>query len=1079
MFIALSVVQLLLVVQFLAINMYEKYKKYLPLIGLTVLFLGLVGFLYFKNIKPEIKDETKLGGFYGGYANAQTVGITSGAVAPGANYVPEIKISNKENPIASSTYIINGKTYHHRIQLGVTENYGQTLTDYRVRFYLDTNFLWKYGFISSTSLGADFEFTGANGSTTLAYYHSVSTANNPNSSTAKASPYFVKMSLSANQSTTTFMYFDSAVTATSSNFLDPANYPLSYYSSTGWDASSSLDVVWNDNGSTAGAYRDSFGWFGGAPYISLVLNYTYSGTTYDATTTPAKGADFLNYSDFGSTCSTSSVFMSAGNVYLIYIYRSNIRFENTGIPAGATINSARLYFYAYDTQSANTVKTTLKLETATSTLDFSTSSCAQVFARSTSVASTTWNSIPAWTANNHYYSANFSSLVQTNVGTLVSYNPFYATSSLYYMPLVSVPNLFQADIYLNGDSLDWPYDIDFAAQDGSTILNYTTEYETEVSAQQDFVIFHPKIIDYIDANSTYTIYLYYGKDTNLTRSSYFNANNVYTLNEPFDATSTNSWKTTGGSWSISNQQMPSNKAGIYRNTRNPVLVQKDGLWYQFYINTNGLAPSLTWHTSAMTTKDFVHWNLLGDVYQDYSPYTVNQSGIYQLVQEYWGNIATSSDNTYWAGYSSNGSNDFGLASSSDLTHWSRCNVSLTSALLDTSAKCSTTPFDYSIAYDQPNNMWYAFGTNCHLVGSTSQGFVVATTTGSNPCNSNWHAQGFVKWFNDLPFLLYQENIDVKKFGNTWYMFYSGDHNLSAPQRVGVATSSDLSNMRGWKNNGYINKPAYAFEMSLQGTGKVWQGSDSTYYMLYTAEPYWYSIYNVGDAFSPLIMVDNYVGLATSTSADFTASSTNWHATLMNNMLHQSSSSVNLLARATTSATYGNISFVTDMMTNWNANNQRVGVTWREQSGNNYYAANFVPGNGTYNGDFQVWKVINGSWTSLSSTTLNFPYWEGAAIHRIRVQTYNGLDIVSYSAYGENWTVAYSATDADLANTGMVGTFTYGMEGYFNNLTVQPFVYPEVTFAGTVIPPPPPPPYTVVSLKNNVIFRRNVIIKSIQ
>jgi hypothetical protein len=1023
------------------INMnFINKNKYYIFIGFCILVSVSYVLLNFYKENVKLNDEQKVGAssWLSGYTYRQLVNVSSGAVAPGTNYVPSIRISNKVNPIASSTWIVNGKTYNYRLPITIKENTGQALTNQKVRAYIDTAWLKANGYVDGSSSGNTVEFTGSSSSQVLTYYFATSLYN------SKTSQYFFYIDIGAYQSTTTYMYFDPDNTGVSTNWVDPATVGY-YYNDTNWSATtSSFNIRWIDDNSNNNAYRDSWVWFGG-PTNGMAVNYTYGGTTYTATITPKTIYDLANYSAYGCSTSTTSV-VQAGDASTVNLGNYE-RFYGTGIPGGATINSAKMYYWPFSNLSGTTVRTNLQVENSTSTANFASTTCALIAARSYSSV-VAWDSIPAWTTGNYYYSNDIKSILQPLVGSLVFQNTFYATSSLYNMPIVNVPSLFTADVYLDGLAQDWPYDVVFTTSDGVSQLNFTTERETEYSDAQDFIMFHPKAVGSFEANSVYQVYIYYGKNTNLTYSSYLSDNQVYALSEHFDATSTNSWLTSGGSWSISPQQMAANKAGVYRNTRNPVLVQKNGLWYQFYINTNSIAPGILFTTSAMTTKDFRHWNLLGDVFNDYSTANVNAS-VYSNPSEYFGNIATSTDGTYWAGLTvCSYSPGLGLASSSDLINWRKCTATTSLSLVDTTAKCGTTtkPFDWSIAYDQPNNMWYAFATNCHLVGSTSVGMVVATSTGANPCADTWKAQGYVPYFTDLPNLVYQENYDIKKINSTWYLFYSGDYLLAAPQKIGIATSSNLANMSGWKNNGYINKPRYSFEESLQGTGKFWIGDDGLYYMTYTAEPYFYYIYNIGDAFSPLILVDNYVGLATTTAARFAASSTDWDATNMDNMLYQSASTTNLLSRATTTTVYGNISMVTDMMTRWTSNNQRIGVTWRENAGD-FYAANFVPGNGSYNGDLQVWKVIGGSWGLMSSTTLNFPYWVGSEIHRIRVQSYNGYDIVGYSAYGESWTTVFASTTSYLANTGNIGVFTYGIQGYFNNLFISPFVYPDVSFGG--------------------------------
>jgi len=86
-------------------------RKYL----FTVFIIGIVALLGFRLIQDAMPANAA--GFLAGYSYRQPLAVITSSTAPGANYVPSIRISNLANPIQSSTYTVNSKTYHYRIQI--------------------------------------------------------------------------------------------------------------------------------------------------------------------------------------------------------------------------------------------------------------------------------------------------------------------------------------------------------------------------------------------------------------------------------------------------------------------------------------------------------------------------------------------------------------------------------------------------------------------------------------------------------------------------------------------------------------------------------------------------------------------------------------------------------------------------------------------------------------------------------------------------------------------------------------------------------------------------------------------------
>ena len=319
--------------------------------------LGIIGFfcLHFVTDIGTVHAT----GWLGGYSYHKSLVVTSSSTAPGVNYVPTIKISPYSNPIstASSSWTVNGTTFHYRIAIPVTEDNGATLANYYVRMQVNTIWLNNNGYFRSGGAGDEAEFTNSAG-TVLPYYYDTTLFNQASST------YWVKMSLGIGQSTTTYMYFDPNA-ATSTSYTPVSVTTNGYSSSTTVQVSATGDDM------------------------------RYYTTTYASTT---------------CATSTSYAWFDGGDDGLGYTGRSSARFLNVSIPRAATITSSSLTLVAYNAQSATTTRTYIHGEAADNAPQITT--CSDFLNRTRTTASTEWDSIPSWTASSTYVSPDLSAPIQ-------------------------------------------------------------------------------------------------------------------------------------------------------------------------------------------------------------------------------------------------------------------------------------------------------------------------------------------------------------------------------------------------------------------------------------------------------------------------------------------------------------------------------------------------------------------------------------------------------------------------------------------------------------------------------------------
>jgi|GEM_PF-4593451 len=121
----------------------------------------------------------------------------------GDNALFWVKVADNLSPVPKvegGNWNVDGRTYHFRTKITVTENSGSNLTDYQVKVDINTEWLVDKGY--ATSIGNETRFTDSDGSTLLNFWRQTA-FNQP------ATTYWVKIpSLTANTSKTIYFYYD-------------------------------------------------------------------------------------------------------------------------------------------------------------------------------------------------------------------------------------------------------------------------------------------------------------------------------------------------------------------------------------------------------------------------------------------------------------------------------------------------------------------------------------------------------------------------------------------------------------------------------------------------------------------------------------------------------------------------------------------------------------------------------------------------------------------------------------------------------------------------------------------------------
>ena len=977
-----------------------------------------------------------------GYTNHKIITLTgSSAASASAGYVVPIRVSPDADPVESGTWTVNSTVYKYRIPITVKEVTGSALTNYPCLVEINTKALYQRGFISATQTGGEFEFY--DGSTNYTYYVFTTDSNSLKAGFRQyRTRYYVQLSLTANQTKTIYFYFSNTVRAVSTNSKTLADI-FTVYSYDSRITTNLADVRYDtvllnykmidDSVLSVGYWTGSFGFHGagesGMHFTGINLN---------------SNASFMSVIAWaGATLSVTS-------------------WSGLGFDAGTNLSSQTV------------------AEAADNAAIFSTAT--DYKSRVKSSTAVAWNITSAWTNGVEYTSPNISTVIQSVIGrsgfvtgnnlnlywqktsscalnqrrTIVPYNTdptksarlqftVYLHPDYRKIPLVTMPQLVKADVYLDAGASAFPYDVAFTAADGTTQL-YQADMPERLVSDTKVVTWGIKTSAVVPQSGNLTLNVWYTNVSQTTKHAYWSAADTFTYFNDFESGITG-FTTVAGTWVQGSQQMPIIKGGVNGWTRAPVM-WKVGSTYKV-LDT----PAYRWNDFGQLLRIWeIVWsegtlhtasNMTDYWYTTGYPNYEDRSNPYPTGQNYWeytdSIVTNDGGTTYYRTYVNSGG-DVGLAKSLDGgTTWAKSDAIWHNGDQGVPADAMGNVNGF-LFWESPT--WYLY---LGYSGYTGSPLYVATRTNASPEGAfTIYANGGVP-YNLHPYEDYEEAVGVYKDGSTYYTFAGNIQMCPAPvngsfcQRIVYATAnSPLGDTVTHKFSQPVaidNTLDYTGTFAEQGMPYLLKdGSD--WYMTYFGEPR--TTNNLVDVNN----IDNFLYLAKATSFP-----TTWAAQKVHKTLNcTSTGNREIIVKDTTA--YSNMVINTNIEIPYgNANGG--GVVFRYQDSSNYY---YVWFNKTWS-TLYLFKVVAGVETWIGYAPLKFTMNNnaGGTFYPIRIGLYGSQIVVSMSQYGTFWDTYMNISDASLPTSGQIGFIGVGGLLNIDDLAISPYVYPEVSITRAYTP----------------------------
>ncbi|MGD0020840.1 MAG: hypothetical protein ABSC54_00910 [Smithellaceae bacterium] len=968
-----------------------------------------------------------------GYTNHKIIILTgSSAASTSAGYVVPIRVSPDADPVESGTWTVNNTVYKYRIPITVKEVTGSALTNYPCLVEINTRALYQRGFISATQTGGEFEFY--DGSTNYTYYVFGTDCNSLKAGFRQyRTRYYVRLSLTANQTKTIYFYFSNTVTAVSSNSKTMADIFTTYSYDSG--TTTNLDDVryfgamssYDDNIGAIGSYfynyyqttEESGMHFTG---INVNSNYLADSIIGWAGATLTVSLSELGYNQ-GTNLSTQIVAEDTDNA-AIFSTKSDYESRKRSYTAVIwNITSALTYGAIYTSPDITSV-----LQSVIDRSGFKSGNSINIYWQKTSYCAT--GQYRAVDAHNLYPSS------APRLQFTVYLHPDYKK-----LPTVTMPQLVVADVFLDGNSSFFPYDVAFTANDGITQL-YQSDIPGRLISDTKVVTWGVKTSATIPQSRNLNIKIWYTNASQTTKHAYWSASNTFTYFNDFES-GISDFTTVSGTWAQGTQQRPVIKGGVNGWTRSPVLF-KTGSTYKL-LDT----PAWKWTDFGMLkiwetpwSQGTLHTATIIDDYwytSGYPPYEDKSHGSTygQVYSRYPNCVVTNNGGMTYYRTDTNPSGEITLSKSLDNgATWSFVLVIWTKGDQGTLAGGDSTGVSGFLYWE--TDTWYLY---INYVGVDSPPLYVATRVNSSPEGSyTVYANGGVP-YNLHPYTDYQEEVKVVKNGRSYYTFAGNLTPCPSPvnsttcQRIVYATANTPlgdSSTHKFSQPAMITMNTYDGDFAEQGMASLLQdGGD--WYMIYFGQPQ--SANNASDVGD----IDNFLYLAKATSFP-----DQWTPQkLIKTLQSGSSQSCNTIVKNSTS--YSNIVINTNLELPYGSNTG--GVVFRYQDSSNYYYA-FL--NKTYN-TVGLYKVVAGVWTVLNYAKLKFTINASGTFYPLRIGLYGSQIVVQASQYGSYWDTYINVSDASLATSGQVGFIGLNSKLYVDDIAISPYLYPEVSISKVYTP----------------------------
>jgi len=991
-----------------------------------------------------------------GYSNHKDLlltGSTAGETAAG--YVIPISVSPDADPVESGTWTVNEVVYKYRIPITVTEVTGNALTDYVCLIEINTKILYQRGMISSTQTGNEVEFY--DGSTNYTYYLK-NTGNSVYVGTGirkLRTPYYVKLSLTAYQTKTIYFYFSNMVTAASSNSKTMAQMFESYT----YDSRTLADL-------------DDV-------YATKNSDYNFFNGFYDTTELTTKKITYLTtrYKTYESGLHFTNILSDSH-----YVGDQFIGFGS----ATLTVTSASGLGFDLGTN----LSTEIVAEASDNAAVFSTLTDYKTRTKSTTVVA--WNITSAWTNDTEYTSPNIGTVIQSVISrsgfeygnSLNLYwrptsacavdqgryvYPFNAdpdkTPRLQFtaylhpdykiIPMVTMPELVNADVYLDGDATAFPYDVTFTAADGTTQL-YQADMPERLNSDTKVVTWGVKTSAAVPQSGNLQLNIWYTNSGQTTRHAYWSASDTFTYFNDFESGITD-FTTVSGTWAQGTQQRPLIKGGKNGWTRSPV-IWKVGTTYKILdtpafrwtdFGLSGWLWELPWSGGTLHTASIIddYWYSTG-----YPAYENRSLGM-PTGNQYWnypGNVVTNDGGTTYYRVDANPAYQISLAKSTDGGDtWTFVKSLFTMGDGGTLVNYAAEPTGFLY---WETDTWYLY---VGYVGIGSPPLYIATLTDPSPEGDfTVYANAGVP-YNMHPYTDYQEEVKVVKEGSTYYTFAGNIQACPSPYQAILCQRvvySSANSPLGDTSTHTFSVPALVTMTTYDGTYTM-QGMPS---LLKDGED-WYMVY-FGQAQSPnettaTGTIDDFLYLAKASTFP-----TAWTPQKTIKTLQSSTSgAADIILKDSTS--YSNVVINTNIELPYGA--YQGGVVFRYQDANNYY---YVALNRTYH-VISICKVVSGVSTQIGIAYLKYQINHSGTFYPIRIGLYGNQIVVQSSQYGSFWDTYINVSDSSLATSGQIGYIGSLSKVYVDDIAISPYIYPEISVTNeTATPTPPVAPYVGTTFK---------------
>ena len=995
-----------------------------------------------------------------GYTNHKIITLTgSSAASASAGYVVPIRVSPDADPVETGSWTLNSKTYRYRVPITITESTGSTFADnYACLVEINTKVLYQRGFIVT---GNSVEFYDG---TNLYNYYVFTTDYNTQRTGFNnlRTRYYVKLhpQLTASEVRTIYVYFDKNITSASTNSKTMADVFTTYiYGSR--TTSNLSDVYYNKWGNVTGTCGSA---------QPLYFNRVFSDDNIT----------FVGFTHYYSSPSFTWV-------------KSELGFHFTGVNlppsgdflhvigwGGANLTVTSAQGLGYD--EGITLSTEIVAEAADNAAIFSTQ--ANYTGRSKSTTVIPWNITSAWTNGITYSSPDITTFIQSvtgragwtsgnsinlywrqtsacsvdNARAIYPYNldpskaplltfTAYLHPDYTIMPKVNMPAIIPADVFLDGNSSAFPYDVAFTASDGTTQLYQADMPETLVSDTKQ-ITFGVKTTATIPQKGNITIKIWYTNPSQTTRHSYWNATNTFTFFDDFE-TGIRNWTAMSGTWVQGAQQKPIIKGGLNGWSRAGA-VFKAGSTYNIIA-----ASSVKWNDFGMYIYYELPWkkqrslttNLTGYWYTDnkniFEDRSILPSSIGQTFNFDYNCITSVATNdngaTLWMLYFYGGYH-IGLAKSTDggstWTASSAYNPLFTCGEQGTQA----TGCEGELFWDADHLRWIMYVD--WTASKPTPMYAFLTSRGDTSPEDTYAIYGSSGTLYNMRAGTtdYSEGIRMIKDGITWYYFSSNSTDgcwnnkpSACFQRVVYATAnSPLGNTSTHKFTDMAEVTMPAYEGTYAGqtmSGIMKDGSD--YYMVYSGQPQ--SALNWLDTGD----LDNFIYLSKATLFPTTWEPQNVKRTLS----LTTADATDMILKTATS--YSNIVINTNFELPYNSNN--FCIVFRYQDDSNYYFAMVdKPPN------VSLWKMVSGSLSLISFTPLKFTPNPGT-FYPLRIGLYGNQITIQASQYGTFWDTYIDVPDASLATRGKVGFMGFSSKINVDDIAISPYIYPDVSVSRAFSP----------------------------